>query len=252
MAKINAKTTGGGGIETVGDASGVLELQSGGTTIINATTVSGNPRITGDFSNATVANRVSFQTSTVNGSTDLAIIPNGTSPQTVFRAFNTADPTNSSCLALLANNTETSIRSTITGTGSFLPLTFFNGGIERARIDTSGNFLFNSGYGSVATAYGCRAWVNFNGTGTVAIRASGNVSSITDGGTGIYTVNFTNALPDANYETNAITSDDASAAAFVYLSGTTGSASTTSIIIRVVNTGGTPVDRTTVAVSIFR
>jgi hypothetical protein len=60
-------------------------------------------------------------------------------------------------------------------------------------------FRFNSGYGSVATAYGCRAWVNFNGTGTVAIRASGNVSSITDNGTGDYTVNFTTAMPDANY-----------------------------------------------------
>ncbi len=47
--------------------------------------------------------------------------------------------------------------------------------------------------------YKCRAWVNFNGTGTVAIRAAGNVSSITDNGTGDYTVNFTNAMPDANY-----------------------------------------------------
>ena len=45
----------------------------------------------------------------------------------------------------------------------------------------------------------CRAWVNFNGTGTVAIRASFNVSSITDNGTGDYTINFTNAMPDANY-----------------------------------------------------
>jgi hypothetical protein len=45
----------------------------------------------------------------------------------------------------------------------------------------------------------CRAWVNFDGTGTVAIRASFNVSSITDNGTGLYTVNFTNAMPDANY-----------------------------------------------------
>jgi hypothetical protein len=44
-----------------------------------------------------------------------------------------------------------------------------------------------------------KAWVNFNGTGTVAIRSSYNVSSITDNGTGDYTVNFTNALPDANY-----------------------------------------------------
>ena len=73
---------------------------------------------------------------------------------------------------------------------------------ERARIDSSGNLLFNSGYGSVATAYGCRAWVNFNGTGTVAIRASGNVTSITDNGTGDYTVNFTTAMPDANYSQN--------------------------------------------------
>jgi hypothetical protein len=45
----------------------------------------------------------------------------------------------------------------------------------------------------------CKAWVNFNGTGTVAIRAAFNVSSITDNGTGIYTVNFTTAMPDANY-----------------------------------------------------
>ena len=63
----------------------------------------------------------------------------------------------------------------------------------------SGNLSFNSGYGSSAVAYGCRAWVNFNGSGTVAIRASGNVSSITDNGTGDYTVNFTTAMPDADY-----------------------------------------------------
>jgi hypothetical protein len=50
-----------------------------------------------------------------------------------------------------------------------------------------------------APIYACRAWVNFNGTGTVAINASGNVSSITDNGTGDYTINFTTAMPDANY-----------------------------------------------------
>jgi hypothetical protein len=53
----------------------------------------------------------------------------------------------------------------------------------------------------------CRAWVNFNGTGTVAIRASGNVSSITDNGTGNYTVNFATALADANYSGVAQCSD---------------------------------------------
>ena len=66
-------------------------------------------------------------------------------------------------------------------------------------IDASANLLFNSGYGSAATAYGCRAWVNFNGTGTPAIRASGNVSSVSDGGTGSFGINYTTAIVDANY-----------------------------------------------------
>jgi len=86
--------------------------------------------------------------------------------------------------------------------GASSAMVFKTVGTERARIDSSGNFQMNSGYGSVAVAYGCRAWVNFNGTGTIAIRASGNVSSITDGGTGTYTVNFTTAMPDANYATS--------------------------------------------------
>ena len=73
-----------------------------------------------------------------------------------------------------------------------------NNGTTAVTISSS-NLQFNSGYGSVATAYGCRAWVNFNGTGTVAIRASGNVTSITDNGTGDYTVNFTTAMPNVNY-----------------------------------------------------
>lgn len=90
-----------------------------------------------------------------------------------------------------------------TNTGIYFPaadtIGFSEGGTQVGEFDASANFKFNSGYGSVATAYGCRAWVNFNGTGTVAIRASGNVSSITDNGTGDYTVNFTTAMPDANY-----------------------------------------------------
>ena len=57
--------------------------------------------------------------------------------------------------------------------------------------------ITNSGGTEIGTF--CRAWVNFNGTGTVAIRASFNVSSITDNGVGDYTVNFTTAMPDVNY-----------------------------------------------------
>jgi hypothetical protein len=51
----------------------------------------------------------------------------------------------------------------------------------------------------------CRAWVNFDGTGTPSIRGQYNVSSITDNGTGDYTVNFTTALPDTNYSAVAST-----------------------------------------------
>jgi hypothetical protein len=112
----------------------------------------------------------------------------------------------------------------------------------------SGDIQFNSGYGSVATAYGCRAWVNFNGTGTVAIIGSGNVSSITDNGTGDYTVNFTTAMPDANYATNlSIGSVTGGSSDVIPLLSTL---STTSV--RVLSVQAVFRDPATVCVSIFR
>ena len=84
-------------------------------------------------------------------------------------------------------------------------------GTKVAEISAAGVLSANSGYGSVAPVYGVRAWVSFNGTGTVAIKGSANVSSITDNGTGDYTVNFTTAMPDTNY-----------AATFTPEDGTTG------------------------------
>ena len=71
-------------------------------------------------------------------------------------------------------------------------------------VDASDNLQFDSGFGSTATAYGCRAWVNFNGTGTVSINGSGNVSSITDVSTGQYEVNFSTSMPDVNYASSYI------------------------------------------------
>ena len=77
-------------------------------------------------------------------------------------------------------------------------------GLPAGYTDADALTLFNAS-GS-APVYACRAWVNFNGTGTVAIRASGNVSSITDNAAGDYTVNFTTAMADANYCSNGMTS----------------------------------------------
>jgi len=66
-------------------------------------------------------------------------------------------------------------------------------------INGTNGVTFNDGTSMATGQQACKAWVNFNGTGTVAIRASYNVSSITDNGTGDYTVNFITAMPDANY-----------------------------------------------------
>jgi len=142
-----------------------------------------------------------------------------------------------------------------TNTGIFFPaadtIAFAEGGTEAMRIDSSGNLQFNSGYGSVATAYGCRAWVNFNGTSTVAIRASGNVSSITDNGTGLYQVNFTNSLVDANYGV-VITGGGQGASGSTYVVDA-GSATTAKVNIRSrAVSGGAAVDENPFSVSVFR
>jgi hypothetical protein len=131
---------------------------------------------------------------------------------------------------------------------------------NRLRVTATGLFQFDSGYGDIATAYGCRAWVNFDGTGTVAIRASGNVSSITDNGTGDYTVNFTNAMPDANYSVSGsamfYTATNAHLVAYGDANGAGGTYPTTSAFkFRTIFWGGgsaTPQDCTVVVISVFR
>ena len=71
---------------------------------------------------------------------------------------------------------------------------------ERFRISSTGaQSSVIPGGSTLYPQFACRAWVNFNGTGTVAIRTSGNVSSITDNGVGLYTANFTTAMPDNDY-----------------------------------------------------
>lgn len=97
----------------------------------------------------------------------------------------------------------------------------------------------------------CRAWVNINGTGTVAIRASFNVTSITDNGTGDYTVNFTNALPDANYSFVGTSSHSIGTTTLVVESDTT-TPTTTAVRLYVMNGGGAAQDRNFVNIAIFR
>jgi hypothetical protein len=112
----------------------------------------------------------------------------------------------------------------------------------------TGNVILDS------TAGVCRAWVNFNGTGTVAIRASFNVSSITDNGTGDYTVNFTTAMPDANYSlvtmsNKAGTGDSIRCCNFItdLASPAVGSCRISHAFVT-----GTPIDSSIITVAVFR
>lgn len=106
--------------------------------------------------------------------------------------------------------------------------------------------------------YTAKAWVNFNGTGTVAIRASGNVSSITDNGTGDYTVNFATALSDTNYSVNVSQNIEQSATYSQMMGvGTSSNSSyqlksTTQVRLRAYNTVAANFDPFEVDVAIFR
>ncbi len=150
------------------------------------------------------------------------------------------------------------IRGTDANTGIYFPgvdrIGFSEGGTQVGEFDASGNFQFNSGYGSVATAYGCRAWVNFNGTSTVAIRASGNVTSITDNGTGNYTVNFTISMPDVNFSIAGYTVNPASRALVFGDVNTyaTGSIRVNTGYITGFNGEATSIDATYVNIAVFR
>jgi hypothetical protein len=120
-----------------------------------------------------------------------------------------------------------------------------------ATADLANNAVTYAKIGTTEQSQVCKAWVNFNGTGTVAIRASYNVSSITDNGVGDYTVNFTTAMPDANYAATM------SLAPNGYPSPTTAVTSLTAAALRFTSQGvsagsGVSGDSATLSVAIFR
>jgi len=150
-----------------------------------------------------------------------------------------------------------------TNTGIFFSaadtIDFTEGGVATGQFDSSGNFKFNSGYGSAAVAYGCRAWVNFNGTtntaGFCTIRGSGNVTSVADNGTGDYTVNFTTAMPDANYCVQCTGESSAASATNDSVFGIKDGSTLTTTSVNVVETiagGTTGSDGVYYCVAIFR
>lgn len=183
---LKLKTAGGGnvilaGSSTVSDKTLTLPA-SDGTAIIQDSsgvvdiTATGG-RIRGDFSNATTANRVAFQTSTVNGVTNLYAIPNGTATTSRIGVTNNSDPTNSGVFSLGALSTEVRFDSSKLGTGTYLPMTFYTGGSERMRVDTSGNV----GIGTNSPAEKLDVVGNASISGDLSL--TGNASGILKSGT---------------------------------------------------------------------
>lgn len=96
-------------------------------------------RITGDFSNGTVANRLMLQTSTANSASRVGVLPNGTSAAAELLVLNNSDTTNAGFGSIRMNASDFQISATYNGAGTYLPMTFYTGGSERVRINTSGS-----------------------------------------------------------------------------------------------------------------
>jgi len=148
------------GLIATSDTSGVLQLQTGGTTAVSIGTDQSfnfsatGQRITGDFSNATHANRVAFQSSTTNGSTTPFFIPNGTGNTAGIVVANASDPTNCSFGQLVAGTTSVAVVSSILGTGTYLPMTFSTGGSESLRLSATTKAVILAGGSTSANGTG--------------------------------------------------------------------------------------------------
>jgi hypothetical protein len=166
----------------------------------NLTFTSTGNRITGDFSNSTVSSRVLFQSSTTNGATRVSAIPNGTGSTSALAAINNSDPTNAGWLQMSATSSEAQVQSTISGTGTYLPMTFYTNGSERMRLDTSGNL----GLGVTPSA-----WSGTGNQRAIQISTVGSISSLSNA-TGNQQLNIGRNVYDW-FTPKYITSDTASA-----------------------------------------
>jgi hypothetical protein len=165
----------------------------GGSSVVGNFGLSGNlqllgsaQRITGDFSNATIANRVAFQ-GVSGATTDVGSIPPSAASAASFIAFNSTDSGNAGFAQLRIDGGDARFASSRTGTGTFLPMTFYTGGSERMRVDTSGNVLVGASTGNtsnltVATADGAAP---ANGSGSNALRLRSTATAAVGAGPSI-------------------------------------------------------------------
>ena len=251
--------TGTAGIGAFNNITGYSASGATGTTSTNLVfstsptittpTISGNETHTGtgalflaDFTNATVASRFAFQTSTTNGTTGIYALPNGTSTAASWQATNAADPTNASKILIATNaSTDVQLVSGINGTGTYLPLSIYTNGGQSAQFSaTKGTFTL----GVAGTAQGILGLTGAT-SGTVSVQGAAAAGTWTftlptTGGTNNYvlttngsgtsswsqvslTAGVTGVLPVANGGTNA---SSASITAFNNITGYTASGAT--------------------------
>lgn len=180
----------------------------------------------------------------------IALTPNAAGTA-IFTVASPATSTDRTLTLPDATTTLVGTDATQTLTNKSIAATQLTGDVAAARITSALNAT-----GS-APIYACRAWVNFNGTGTVAIRASGNVTSITDNGVGNYVVNFTTAMQDTAYSTVAAGDGPVNGAhclVFVACGSVNSTYSTTQVAVAFFTQGssGTRADPTIASLSMFR
>jgi len=135
-------------------------------------------RILGDFTNATVTNRASFQTSTANSTTGIYALPNGTAVGASWQATNNSDPTNASKILIATNgSTDVQLVSGINGTGTYLPLSLYTNGIQNAQLDTSGNFTAKGSIGYPTGSGGAVTQLTNKSTGVTLNTICGQITT---------------------------------------------------------------------------
>lgn len=148
---------------------------------LNLTATGG--RVKADFSNSVVPNRMMFQTSTLNDVTSVHCIPSGTGTSSGWHAHNGSDPLNAGRLSLLAGSVSAQIRADAVGTGTYLPLEFYTGGVSRATIDANGvtsfagNVILPSLNGGQLAGFRNKI---INGKMDISQRNGGTVMALTD------------------------------------------------------------------------
>lgn len=252
----------------INDTTPSQALDVTGNALISGTLgVTGNSTFTGDVIASIVkASGSGGLTIDSNGGTDVALFgAGGGSGTTLYGGLNGTTATFSGVIYAdddtTANTPVVSFTGdTNTGIGRSAAdtLDLITDGNSRFRIEPTGQIkaVYESQVGTdynttLHNGYLCRAWVNFDGTGTVAIRASGNVSSITDNGTGSYNINFTTEMPDVNY--SVCTNSGSTASASFNTGYLFSSSSASTCQIRSANATETVLeDKSVISVAVFR